>query len=127
NQSDNDFENLLPLLDKDVKSGKKEESLFKLFTIGVVTNRDEWVYDFSDLSLINKIKLMIEVYNSCVENKTMNNTIKWSSSLESYLQNNKKVSFDKKLIQLSLYRPYFKLYHYTEKIFNHRLTQNHYE
>ncbi|MFM6201641.1 MAG: hypothetical protein ACKPE1_21320, partial [Dolichospermum sp.] len=39
NQSDNDFENLLPLLDKDVKSGKKEESLFKLFTIGVVTNR----------------------------------------------------------------------------------------
>ncbi|QSV68423.1 MAG: N-6 DNA methylase [Aphanizomenon flos-aquae DEX188] len=127
NQSDNDFESLLPLLDKDVKSGKKQEALFKLFTIGVVTNRDEWVYDFSDLVLIDKVKLMIGVYNSCVENKTMDNTIKWSSSLESYLQNKKKVSFDKKLIQLSLYRPYFKLYHYTEKIFNHRLTQNHYE
>ena len=81
NQSDNDFESLLPLLDKDVKSGKKQEALFKLFTIGVVTNRDEWVYDFSDLVLINKVKLMIGVYNSCVENKTMDNTIKWSSSL----------------------------------------------
>ena len=127
NQSDNDFENLLPLVDKDVKLGKKQEALFKLFAIGVVTNRDEWVYDFSDLVLIEKINLMIGVYNLCIQDKIMDNSIKWSSSLESHLQSGKKVNFDKELIQLSLYRPYVKLYHYTEKILNHRLTQNHYE
>jgi predicted helicase len=127
NQSDNDFESLLSLFDKDVKSGKKQEALFKLFTIGVVTNRDEWVYDFSDLVLIEKINLMIGVYNLCIQDKTMDNSIKWSSSLECHLQSGKKVNLDKELIQLSLYRPYVKLYHYTEKILNHRLTQNHYE
>jgi predicted helicase len=105
NQSDNDFENLLPLVDKDVKLGKKQEALFKLFAIGVVTNRDEWVYDFSDLVLIEKINLMIGVYNLCIQDKIMDNSIKWSSSLESHLQSGKKVNFDKELIQLSLYRP----------------------
>jgi len=31
NQSDNDFDQLLPLIDKDVKSGNSEKALFKLF------------------------------------------------------------------------------------------------
>ncbi|MEH2190169.1 MAG: type ISP restriction/modification enzyme [Nostoc sp.] len=126
-QSDNDFENILPLIDKDVKAGKGQKAVFNLFTIGVVTNRDEWVYDLSYPILTEKIKLMIGVYNLSVQNKTMDNSIKWSSSLESYLHSGKQVSFNKRLIQLSLYRPYFKLYQYTEKTFNHRLTQNHYD
>nr|WP_234301002.1 type ISP restriction/modification enzyme [Sphaerospermopsis aphanizomenoides] len=127
NQSDNDFENLLPLVDKDVKAGKGEAAVFKLFSRGVETTRDEWVYDFSQANLIEKIKNMIEVYNLCAENKNMDNYIKWSSSLETYLNNGIKATFDQLLIKLSLYRPYCKLYHYVEKIFNHRLTQNHYE
>ncbi|MEA5559018.1 type ISP restriction/modification enzyme [Nodularia spumigena] len=127
NQADNDFDTLLPLVDKDVKAGKKQEALFKLFTIGVVTNRDEWVYDISHLFLREKIKFMIGIYDSCLKDKFMDNSIKWSSSLEKYLESGKKVNFNKNLIQISLYRPYFKLFHYTEKIFNHRLTQNHYD
>ncbi|OBQ08268.1 MAG: DNA methyltransferase [Anabaena sp. LE011-02] len=127
NQSDNDFETLLPLVDKDVKAGKGEESVFKLFSRGVETTRDEWVYDFNQLVLMEKIKNMIEIYNLSIENKNMDNYIKWSSSLESYFNNGIKAIFNQDLIKLSLYRPYFKLYHYTEKLFNHRLTQNHYE
>jgi predicted helicase len=127
NQSDNDFETLLPLVDKDVKAGKGEESVFKLFSRGVETTRDEWVYDFNQLVLMEKIKNMIEIYNLSIENKNMDNYIKWSSSLEGYFNNGIKAIFNQDLIKLSLYRPYFKLYHYTEKLFNHRLTQNHYE
>ncbi|MDB9360246.1 N-6 DNA methylase [Nodularia spumigena CS-588/02] len=127
NQADNDFDSLLPLVDKDVKAGKGEEAVFKLFSRGVETTRDEWVYDFNQSVLIQKIKNMIQVYNSSINNKVMDNYIKWSSSLESYFHNGIKVIFNQNLIRLSLYRPYFKLYQYTEKLFNHRLTQNHYE
>ena len=43
NQSDNDFDQLLPLVDKEVKSGKSEKAVFKLFSSGLKTQRDEWV------------------------------------------------------------------------------------
>ena len=36
----------ITFVDKDVKAGKSKEAIFELFSIGVVTNRDEWVYDF---------------------------------------------------------------------------------
>ncbi|ACB50448.1 putative N-6 DNA methylase [Crocosphaera subtropica ATCC 51142] len=56
NQSDNNFDELLPLMDKEVKRGKSQEAVFKLFSRGVATQRDEWVYDFSretlDISII---------------------------------------------------------------------------
>ncbi len=48
NIADNDFEELLPLANKETKlakSQKEERAVFKLFSLGVSTNRDEWVYD----------------------------------------------------------------------------------
>ncbi|GCE60966.1 type ISP restriction/modification enzyme [Microcystis aeruginosa] len=126
-QSDNDFDQLLPLIDKEVKSGKSEKAVFKLFSRGVETTRDEWVYDYLKESLINKISFFIEKYNYSVENQLQDFSIKWSSSLENFWKSRIKSYFDEKLIQSSLYRPYFKQFQYTEKLFNHRLTENHYE
>lgn len=72
NQTDNDFDDLIPLINKDVKAGKTkavkneetgelenkicEEAIFQLFSIGVQTSRDEWVYDYSYKNLANKMK-----------------------------------------------------------------------
>jgi predicted helicase len=55
NQADNDFESLLPLVDKEVKAGKAGEAVFQLFSLGVVTARDEWVYAEDDAKLNNKV------------------------------------------------------------------------
>ncbi|MBA4125211.1 MAG: hypothetical protein H0X72_22450 [Acidobacteria bacterium] len=55
NQTDNDFESLLPIASKDVKQGKAEEAIFEMFSLGVVTARDEWVYDFNKDFLIEKV------------------------------------------------------------------------
>ena len=49
NQSDSDFEQLLPLANREAKLAKtvvNEQAVFGLYSMGVVTNRDEWVYDF---------------------------------------------------------------------------------
>ncbi len=60
NQTDNDFDDLLALIDKDVKGGKAETAIFKLFSSGLKTQRDEWVYDFSWERLQEKIKFLSE-------------------------------------------------------------------
>jgi predicted helicase len=61
--ADTDFETLLPLADKAVKSGQSNKALFSLFSLGVVTARDEWVYDNEEDNLTKKIKFLINVYN----------------------------------------------------------------
>ena len=39
NQTDNDWESLLPLIDKEVKAGKSEKAIFKIFFTGCNTTR----------------------------------------------------------------------------------------
>ncbi|NJO78325.1 MAG: hypothetical protein HC827_07200 [Cyanobacteria bacterium RM1_2_2] len=41
NLTDNDFDNFLPLVDKEVKAGKSQEAVFQLFSRGVVTQWDK--------------------------------------------------------------------------------------
>jgi predicted helicase len=98
-----------------------------LYTLGVNTNRDEWVYDIDKSNLDHKMSYFTDIYNQCVEENKEDLSIKWSSSLRSYAKQRLKTSYRKILIQKSLYRPYCKLEHYTEKLFNHRLTSNHYK
>ena len=47
NQTDNDFDSFLALVDKEVKAGRSEEAVFKIFSSGVQTKRDDWAYSLS--------------------------------------------------------------------------------
>ena len=80
NQTDNDFDSLLAICDKQVKLGKNQQAIFRLFSLGVVTNRDEWVYDFSQENLIKKIQLFIKSYDELLKNNddSWNKKIKWT-------------------------------------------------
>ena len=63
NITDNNFESLLPLCSKqtkNAKSKKDEQTLFKLFSNGVVTARDAWVYDFDKKNLEEKAQFYIQ-------------------------------------------------------------------
>ncbi len=46
-----------------MKLGRKEEAIFELFSLGVVTARDEWVYDFDKDKLSDKVNFLIDSYN----------------------------------------------------------------
>ena len=115
------------LIDKDVKFGKNYTAIFKLFTNGIATNRDEWVYDFSKENLENKAKFLSNEYNSFIKNEELKTTIKLSRDLEKKYNRNLESRFDKKLILSSIYRPFSKKQYYSEKIFSDVLTQNHYD
>ncbi|MFM6027175.1 MAG: type ISP restriction/modification enzyme, partial [Dolichospermum sp.] len=82
NLADTDFDNLLPLINKDTKNTKIEEdekAVFKFFSTGVSTNRDQWVIDLSTNVLSNKMKFFINLYNNC---NNCNAEIKWSRNLK---------------------------------------------
>jgi very-short-patch-repair endonuclease len=138
NLADTDFKTLLPLANKQTKLAKtkaQENAVFKLFSLGVSTNRDEWVYDYDKKTLEAKIKYFAKVFNQ--ESKRfrgkdvtkigneLSNAIKSSSSLKANLVSGKEFQFEKDRLVKALYRPFFKQFFYAEQIINDRLTVNH--
>lgn len=124
NQSNNDFNSLVPLVDKDVKAGKSETAIFQLFSSGVKTQRDEWVYDFSKEHLSDRMKYFVDVYE--YQRKTSEKSaldVKWDEDLTRYLESGVVKQFENSSIQLSLYRPFTKKYFYFDKHFNGRTYQ----
>ncbi|EJF06148.1 putative helicase [Thiovulum sp. ES] len=64
NQTDNDWDDLIALGTKETKLGKGEDAIFQTFSSGIMSGRDDWVYDFSEKNLQNKIEFFTEKYNS---------------------------------------------------------------
>ncbi|AEF86014.1 DNA modification methylase [Treponema primitia ZAS-2] len=119
NQSDSDFQSLLPLCSKEAKSGKGEgKTVFELFSLGVVTNRDDWVYDFDEKNLIGKIKYFINAFNDSVSNDKNNMSIKWTRAVLNDFTKGKKYKFSQMFIIKSLYRPFINAFLYYSKELN---------
>lgn len=128
NLADNDFDTLLPLADKNVKLGRGKKALFELFSLGVVTNRDEWVYDRSEKHLQKKVNFLINVYNAdrekhsgkdrAIIKDSIDYSIKWTRAVKNDLANNKEYKFKVQHIADCLYRPFFKIKLYYNKELN---------
>jgi predicted helicase len=126
NQTDNDFDNLISLVDKDVKAGKAQGAVFNLFSRGVATQRDKWVYDLSEPNLAERMKFCMEVYQNqlAIQNfEELSQEIKWDEDLKIYLKRGIKKQFEASSIKSSLYRPFYKQYLYFDKHFNGRTYQ----
>lgn len=123
NQTNNDFYEHTALIDKNVKNQKvgkaiEQKAIFKLFSLGIATNRDDWAYDFNKEQLEKKVKYFLKIYNKerisfrgidyLDENKNDNldYSIKWSRDLKKDLASNKEYKFNKSNIRKCLYRPF---------------------
>ncbi|MCA2812965.1 MAG: N-6 DNA methylase [Microcystis sp. M090S1] len=142
-QSDNDFNSLIPVVDKDTKLSKDqihEVAIFKLYTNGIKSNRDEWVYDFNSQQLESKISYFIDIYNSDIFkyaetslfsniniDEMVNLNIKWSRDLKKHLIARHSITFDRAKIIFSLFRPFIKQLFYSDFILNDVLTNYHAE
>ena len=123
NQTHNDFDSLLPVLDKTTKAAKSkrsERAIFKLFSRGVSTQRDEWVYDFSSKALEAKMKFLVEQYERerVTGKHETKDLIKWDRELDKYLNRGVEKHFDTEAIVPSLYRPFCKQWFYFDRHFN---------
>ncbi len=112
----NDWDQLAPLADKKTKGAKssgQERAIFRLFTLGVVTNRDEWVYAFDDGDVEQRVKYLCEGYEGArAGGKTApaamehGNDIKWTRSLKRSLATGAPLTFSQSSMRRSLYRPF---------------------
>jgi predicted helicase len=91
NLSVSDFQTLLPLVKSD-NENKKDEKLFNFATLGVSTNRDEWVFDFSKENLLNKITLFAEKYNELLRKQTKKDAKELQEAYEKIIAQGKKAT-----------------------------------
>lgn len=124
-QPTEDWSAWLPLADKSVKSGADKESkaIFKLFSLGVVTNRDEWVSDVSKRVLSNKVRALMRGYSTAIENGSTDDTIKWTRSLKAQARQKREITYDGQRVIEWLYRPYAPKFLY----FDQRLNEMQYQ
>ena len=138
NQSDSDFDSLLPLADRQTKLAKAvsdEQSVFGLYSLGVVTNRDDWAWDPSAPALAKKMSAFISIYQQEMSRYKLeqpeanqvsdwvDRTIKWTSELEAHLSNGDILKFDRRRVTPGLFRPFVAKQCYYSPIVTHRRYQ----
>ncbi|WP_420103374.1 type ISP restriction/modification enzyme [Bosea sp. (in: a-proteobacteria)] len=127
NQTDNDWDSLVPLCSKEEMKGKRgrQRAIFTLFSNGVKTQRDEWVYDFNKLSLEKKIIYFLDIYEDTRINphSAGRDLIKWDAELEKHARNNVIKIFSRKNIWRCSYRPFVSANIYFDRHINGRTYQ----
>jgi predicted helicase len=119
--AENDFESFLPIADKETKSVRvagQERSIFKLYSLGISTNRDEWVYDIDRSNLQRKAEYITTRYARMRPSASeFPDDIKWSRNLKRRLHQGRKESFQIKQIVRASYRPYGRRWLYQSGLF----------
>ena len=134
NQSDSDFDTLIPLADRQTKLAKTvsdEQSVFGLYSLGVITARDEWVYDFKAEDLGRKVRALINDYEESralhggqeVDDAALGTAIKWTRDLKRQLRLDTPNHFERENTRPTLFRPYVGKYLY----FNQSLNEMQYQ
>jgi predicted helicase len=145
-----EFKSFLPMGTKETKGAKglHANALFQMYSLGVATNRDEWVYDFDRSRLVEKMQNFVRNYNSEVfrwsqENIDTNtvqdrNTalryidhfvnndptfVKWTDRLKEALYKKEILKFKEDEIRFSFYRPFCKKFLYFDHLLNQRRYQ----
>jgi predicted helicase len=137
NLVENDWDEFISTASKAAKSekGTKEpKTIFKLFSLGVVTARDEWVYDERKDNLNRKVNFLIDIYNTEVDkyfgkvqrseiSDRLDYSIKWTRAVKNDLIKGRKYSFEPRHIVSSTYRPFIR----REMYFNRSLNEMQYQ
>ena len=135
-QRDRHFKNYLAMGEK---SRNKTLTIFKLYSSGVVSSRDAWVYNYSKARLLTNARQMTEFYNSEIDRysrykKRFPDTVvnvrdfvkkdvkkfswgggNWQSGFKKQI----KETFSEELTGICNIRPFTKLWHYRASRFNH--------
>ena len=130
NQSSNLFKNYKVLGSREKVSDIK---IFKDYTQGVLTSRDQWCINFDKIKLMNNVDKLVTNYNKLVDDKknekiTKENLNKhinfdasdfnWSRNFKNYFINKKKIKTSNKNIRKVLYRPFTLKWIYYDKYLN---------
>ncbi len=122
NQTDNDFDELVPVIDTDGGT-----SLFRTLLMGSTSGRDEWVCDFTKSSLQSKMKYFAKFYNDTIKKYNeekldgdlkdwVDKKIKWGREIIKRLKHGDEIVYSDTNIKNLLYRPFVLKFHYFDRI-----------
>lgn len=136
NQRNEVFDTFIPMA-PDKKFDLKSQSFFNTYAIGVASNRDAWVYNFSLKEIDKNMHRTIEFYNEqqkgFAEAKRKSGKVKaedfidadpkkisWTVNLKKDLDRGTEHKYKKEEIQIGAYRPFTKQCLYFDKPFIER-------
>jgi predicted helicase len=109
NQPSNDFGSLLPIASKvarSLRSHLNAKTLFRLYSLGISTNRDEWVYGESPERVATKMRFLISEYDAQPMSGEFKTAIKWSRNLKRRFTQGRREGFEEWRITKAHYRPF---------------------
>jgi predicted helicase len=126
-----DFEGFVPLGDKE-RSSTLSDTVFKLYSLGINTNRDAWAYNFGKTALIHNVRQSIDFYNEEVGRyvhagkpsdldsfvRYDEGRISWSRDLKQDLKRGRTADFKADNVRMSMYRPFCQQYLFFDRVFN---------
>ena len=130
-----EFETFIPLGSRVAKATKGEAAdvLFRVFSNGVKTNRDAWVFNFNCSALIKNMGAMIDTYNeqmfqwqrkmdldANIDDFVVydDKEISWSRDLKSKLKQGRLAEYSAHKVRTSIYRPFSKSSLYFDRMMN---------
>lgn len=133
------FDTFIPI-EPSKKFNQLTSSFFTLYSNGIGTSRDAWVFNFSKPNVLSNMKSMVSVFNQQVDDfkksKQLNSELKssdfknndttkisWSSSLIPHLEKGRIAVFEPDKIIDSIYRPFSKSKLYIGDKMIHRKAQ----
>jgi predicted helicase len=129
-----DWDELIPLGSKEAKAGDAN-ALMRIYTNGIITSRDWWMYAWTKEVLRNRATATIDFYNTEVDRcRRLNVSLKsvdsavhnddqkvsWSSRLKECLVRGITVDYSPQSIRKAAYRPFSSRHLYFDSVFTHR-------
>ena len=133
-QSTSRFGQLLPMANRETKlakSASERQAVFGLYSMGALTARDEWVYDYEARDLTEKVSVIINGYEKArvryggetFDDDELGTQIKWTRDLKRQLRADTPNAFDRNSIRKTLFRPFVSKFLYFHQNLNEMLYQ----
>lgn len=117
NQRDEKYDTYQPIGDKATKGKPNTPGVFQLYSNGLKSNRDAWVYNFSAEKVLENVMSMVSFYQQQLTHKKPNmdpTKISWSPALLVAHKSHKDIKVVAESIRESMYRPFCKEQLYSE-------------
>ena len=135
-QRSNSFQWFYPMGSEDTKAGKKNDAIFKLYSLGQATGRDLYIYNFSRDACAKNAERMTKDYLAAISELEQNSDltvdeaarrysshIKWNDELKDKLRRKIQTKFEESNIRKVAHRPFVTTNCYADYTFIQRRYQ----
>ncbi len=122
-QRDEVFETFYPVGTKETKAGRADDAVFRLYSRGLATSRDAYLYNFSRTACADNARRVVDNYRSAMRDwsragaepadvdaiaERHSSHVRWDAQLKDNLRREKQVAFSADNVRTIQYRPFVK-------------------